>query len=149
MSGAPAEIDIIATDEASEVFQDVSSNFTAMSNDVSEASEQTSTAVTQSNQSFSTSAMQMNTMAMSGAMLYMAVNNVENSEVSLSRAHLTEEKAANAVTLAQQAYNKAVAEYGPTACRRKMRQSHYLWQSRRKGLMYNGLVMLNATITAP
>jgi len=115
VSGAPAEIDIVATDDASDVFQDVSSNFAAMSNDVSEASEQTSTAVTQSNQSFSTSAMQMNTMAMSGAMLYMAVNNVENSEVSLSRAHLTEEKAANAVTLAQQAYNKAVAEYGPTS----------------------------------
>ena len=57
----------------------------------------------------------MNTMAMSGAMLYMSVNNIENAQTSLARANLTEEKAANSVTLAQQAYNKAVAEYGPTS----------------------------------
>ncbi len=167
MSGVPAEIDIVATDDASDVFQEVSSNFTDMSSNVSEASETMSTDVstgmqqvassttasmsevataigtateteitdTQAltdalneagiseqqvneaaagmNQSFSTSAMQMNTMAMSGAMLYMATNNIENSEVALSRAHLVEEKAAEDVTLAQQAYNKAVAEYGP------------------------------------
>ncbi len=167
MSGAPAEIEIVATDDASDVFQDVSSNFTDMSNNVSEASDAMSSDVTQSmqlsadstnsatasiqtdasqmqdsfaqaadsaqmsmnqitvstgqvstatdvsSQSFGKSAMQMNTMAVSGAMLYMSINNIENSEVSLSRAHLIEEKAANDVTLAQQAYNKAVAEYGP------------------------------------
>ncbi len=166
MSGAPVEIDIVATDDASDVFQEVSSNFTDMSSNVSEASDtmssdvsdsmqQTassvstmtttvqadtsqmqdaftqagstaqvsmnqittstgaaSTATDASSQSFSQNAMQMNSAAMSGAMLYMAVNNIENAQVSLSRANLMEEKAANSVTLAQQAYNKAVAEYG-------------------------------------
>lgn len=115
MSGAPAEIDIIANDEASEVFNEVSSSFTAMSNNVSEASEQTNTAVAQSSQSFSQSALQMNSAAMSGAMLYMVINNVENAQTSLARANLTEEKAANSVTLAQQAYNLAVAKYGETS----------------------------------
>ena len=38
--------------------------------------------------------MQMNTMAMSGAMLYMSVNNIENAQTSLAKANLTEEKAA-------------------------------------------------------
>ena len=163
---APAEIDIIATDDASDVFQEVSSNFTDMSSNVSEASEamssdisdnmqQTSTSVSTmtttvqadtsqmqdsfneagstaqvsmnqittstgnagsatsaTNLTFTQGAMQMNMMAMSGVMLYNAVNNVENAQVSLSRANLMEEKAANSVTLAQQAYNKAVAEYG-------------------------------------
>ena len=166
MSGTPAEIDIVATDDASEVFQDVSDNFSdmssnvseasdTMSNDVSDSMQQTassvstmtttvqadtsqmqdafsqagsaaqvsmnqittstgaaSTATDASSQSFSQNAMQMNSAAMSGAMLYMAVNNIENAQVSLSRANLMEEKAANSVTLAQQAYNKAVAEYG-------------------------------------
>jgi hypothetical protein len=163
---APAEIDIIATDDASDVFQEVSNNFTDMSSNVSEASEamssdisdsmqQTSTSVSTmtttvqadtsqmqdsfneagstaqvsmnqittstsnagtataaTNLTFTQGAMQMNMMAMSGVMLYNSVSNVENSEVSLSRAHLVEEKAANSVTLAQQTYNKAVAEYG-------------------------------------
>ena len=166
MSGAPAEIDIVATDDASDVFQDVSDNFSDMSNNVSEASDTMSSDVSDSmqqtassvstmtttvqadtsqmqdaftqagstaqvsmnqittstgaasdatdasSQSFSQNAMQMNSAAMSGAMLYMAVNNIENAQVSLSRANLMEEKAANSVTLAQQAYNKAVAEYG-------------------------------------
>ncbi len=169
MSGVPAEIDIIATDDASDVFQEVSSNFSDMSSDVSEASDSMSTDVSSSMQntagsvttmtttvqadtvqmqdsfnqaadsaqvsmnqvivstqqageatedsssSFSKNAMQMNTMAMSGAMLYMSVNNIENAQTSLAKANLTEEKAANSVTLAQQAYNKAVAEYGPTS----------------------------------
>ena len=39
LSAAPAEIDIIATDDASDVFQEVSSNFTDMSSNVSEASD--------------------------------------------------------------------------------------------------------------
>ncbi len=166
MSGAPAEIDIVATDDASDVFQDVSSSFSDMSSSVSEASDMMSSDVSDSmqqtassvstmtttvqadttqmqdsfnqagstaqvsmnqittstgeasdatdvsSQSFSQNAMQMNSAAMSGAMLYMAVNNIENAQVSLSRANLMEEKAANSVTLAQQAYNKAVAEYG-------------------------------------
>jgi len=166
LSGAPAEIDIVATDDASDVFQDVSSNFSEMSSNVSEASDtmssdisdsmqqttssvstmtttvqadtsqmqdsfneagstvqvsmnqittstgEASDATDASSQSFSQNAMQMNSAAMSGAMLYMAVNNIENAQVQLARANLVEEKAANDVTLAQQAYNKAVAEYG-------------------------------------
>jgi hypothetical protein len=166
MSAAPAQIDIIATDDASDVFSEVSGNFSDMNSEVSEASQQMSTNVSESmqqtasssssattqisadtsqmqdafqnassdvqvsmgqitassgqagdaaeasGQSFGKSAMQMNTMAMSGTMLYMSVSNVENAETSLSRAHLTAEKAANSVTLAQQAYNLAVAKYG-------------------------------------
>jgi F0F1-type ATP synthase assembly protein I len=166
VSGAPAEIDIVATDDASDVFQDVSSNFSDMSNEVSEASDtmssdvsdsmqqtassvstmtttvqadtsqmqdsfneagstvqvsmnqittsagEASDATDASSQSFSQNAMQMNSAAMSGAMLYMGLNNIENAQVQLARANLVEEKAANDVTLAQQAYNKAVAEYG-------------------------------------
>jgi hypothetical protein len=166
MSGAPAEIDIIANDEASDIFQEVSGNFSEMSSNVSEASDSMSSGVSDSmqqtassvstmtttvqadnsqmqdsfnqagstaqvsmnqittstgeasdatdasSQSFSQNAMQMNSAAMSGAMLYMAVNNIENAQTSLSRANLMEEKAANSVTLAQQAYNLAVAKYG-------------------------------------
>ena len=37
MSGAPVEIDIVATDDASDVFQEVSSNFTDMSSRVRSA----------------------------------------------------------------------------------------------------------------
>ena len=43
MSGSPAEIGIVATDDASDVFQKVSSNFTDMSSNVSEASDALST----------------------------------------------------------------------------------------------------------
>jgi hypothetical protein len=48
-------------------------------------------------------------------MLYMAVNNVENAQVTLDRAHLQVEKATNAVTSAQNAYNEACAKYGPNS----------------------------------
>ena len=84
-------------------------------NQVTVSTQQAGEATEASSSSFSKNAMQMNTMAMSGAMLYMSVNNIENAQTSLARANLTEEKAANSVTLAQQAYNKAVAEYGPTS----------------------------------
>ena len=50
MSGAPAEIDIVATDDASDVFQEVSSNFTEMSSNVSEASDTMSSDVSDSMQ---------------------------------------------------------------------------------------------------
>jgi hypothetical protein len=84
-------------------------------NQVTVSTQQAGEATEASSSSFGKNAMQMNTMAMSGAMLYMSVNNIENAQTSLARANLTEEKAANSVTLAQQAYNKAVAEYGPTS----------------------------------
>jgi hypothetical protein len=167
MSAAPVQFDIIAEDEASDVFSTVSENFTEMSDTVSSASEEMSSTVTESMQgassssdeatseiqtdtsewedawnaaaasaqtnmgqiatsnqeaadatntssaSFGQQALQMNSAAMSGAMLYMAINNIENAQVTLNRANLMEEKAANAVTLAQQAYNQAVAQYGP------------------------------------
>ena len=50
LSGAPAEIDIVATDDASDVFQDVSSNFSDMSSNVSEASDTMSSDVSDSMQ---------------------------------------------------------------------------------------------------
>jgi hypothetical protein len=57
-------------------------------------------------------AMAMNTAALSAASLVMGINNVENAEVTLDRAHVTVEKDTNAVTSAQNAYNKAVLDYG-------------------------------------
>ena len=56
MSGAPAEIDIVATDDASDVFQEVSSNFTDVSSNVSEASDVMSIDVSDSMQQTSRSA---------------------------------------------------------------------------------------------
>ena len=61
MSGAPAEIDIVATDDASDVFQEVSSNFTDMSSNVSEASDAMSTDVSDSMQQTSSSVSTMTT----------------------------------------------------------------------------------------
>ena len=84
-------------------------------NQITTSTGEASDATDASSQSFSQNAMQMNSAAMSGAMLYMAVNNIENAQTSLARANLTEEKAANSVTLAQQAYNVAVAKYGETS----------------------------------
>ena len=52
MSGAPAEIDIVATDDASDVFQEVSSNFSDMSSNVSEASDAMSTDVSNGMQQY-------------------------------------------------------------------------------------------------
>ena len=54
------------------------------------------------------------------------VNNIENAQTSLARANLTEEKAANDVTLAQQAYNKAVAEYGLTSLQAEDAQTNLI-----------------------
>ena len=56
--------------------------------------------------------MAMNTAALSAAGLAMSVGNIENSEVSLDRAHVTLEKDTNAVQSAQEKYNEAVGKYG-------------------------------------
>ena len=61
MSGVPAEIDIVATDDASDVFQEVSSNFTDMSSNVSEASDAMSTDVSESMQQTTSSVSTMTT----------------------------------------------------------------------------------------
>ena len=100
------------TSQMQDAFTQAGSTAQVSMNQITTSTGEASDATDASSQSFSQNAMQMNSAAMSGAMLYMAVNNIENAQVSLSRANLMEEKAANSVTLAQQAYNKAVAEYG-------------------------------------
>jgi len=129
MSAPPAEIDIVANDDASAVFSEVSSNFSTMSSSMQDSATATSSAMegeitdTQAltdamneagiseqqvndaaagaNQTFASSASHMNMAAVSGVMLYNGISNVENAQVSLTRANLIAEKAANDVTLAQ------------------------------------------------
>ena len=52
-------------------------------NQITVSTGEASDATDASSQSFSQNAMQMNSAAMSGAMLYMAVNNIENAQTSL------------------------------------------------------------------
>ncbi len=65
--------------------------------------------------SMKTAVLGMSSMAMSGATLVMSVSNLEDAEVTLDKAHLTLQKDMVAVESAQDAYNKAVAEYGPNS----------------------------------
>ena len=103
------------TSQMQDSFNQAGSTAQVSMNQITVSTGEASDATDASSQSFSQNAMQMNSAAMSGAMLYMAVNNIENAQTSLARANLTEEKAANSVTLAQQAYNVAVAKYGETS----------------------------------
>jgi hypothetical protein len=120
---ANIEFNITAFDEASSVFQDVSSSatecFTTVTTGADEAAESVSTSSTQISSAtesvsggFTKNAMAMNTAALSAAGLAMGVTNIENAEVSLDRAHVTLEKDTNAVQSAQEKYNEAVAKYG-------------------------------------
>ena len=97
---ANVEFNITAFDAASSVFQDVSSSatecFTTVTTGASEAADSvgaSSTEITTATESasggFSKNAMAMNTAALSAAGLAMSVDNIENSEVSLDRAHVT------------------------------------------------------------
>jgi len=140
MSGHDVEIHLIAYDEASETIEEAGSNLSVTFTNIEgqtedlvattdDATSQISSdyqqvgdagqslADTQDTVQASTTqtAMGFNNLATSGMMLYMAVNNVENAQVSLDRAHLQVEKSTNAVAAAQLAYNDAVAKYGPNS----------------------------------
>ncbi len=114
-SSSNIQFTITGNDSASPVLQNAAENAQVSMGQITTSQDAASNATQGTNLTFQQGAMQMNMMAMSGVMLYNGISGVENAEVSLSRAHLVEEKAANAVTLAQQAYNKAVAEYGPNS----------------------------------
>jgi hypothetical protein len=112
---ANVEFNITAFDEASSVFEDLSSNasecFDSVESSASEmaSSVNTSTASIADNQplvtnSFQSNALAINNVATASAGLVMGVYNLESAEVSLDRAHLMVEKDTTAVTLAQQAY---------------------------------------------
>ncbi len=120
---ANVEFTIQAFDEASTVFNDVSSNaqncFTTVSTGASEAADNVSTSTSKvatatesSGGGFTKNAMAMGQVASGAASLVMGINNVENAQVTLDRAHVTVEKDTNAVTSAQNALNTAVAKYG-------------------------------------
>jgi len=127
---ANVEFSITAFDEASSVFEDLSSNASECFDNVeSSASEMassvnTSTATVADNQplvtnSFQSNALAINNVATASAGLVMGVYSLESAEVSLDRAHLMVEKDTTAVTLAQQAYNKAVLDYGANSAQAK------------------------------
>jgi len=127
---ANVEFSITAFDEASSVFEDLSSNASECFDNVeSSASEMassvnTSTATVADNQplvtnSFQSNALAINNVATASAGLVMGVYSLESAEVSLDRAHLMVEKDTTAVTLAQQAYNKAVLDYGANSSQAK------------------------------
>ena len=127
---ANVEFTIQAFDEASSVFEDLSSNASECFDNVeSSASEMassvnTSTATIADNQPLVATSMQNNvsaigTMATASAGLVMSVYSLESAEVSLDRAHVLVEKDTTAVTLAQQAYNKAVLDYGVNSTQAK------------------------------
>ena len=120
---ANVEFNITAFDQASSVFDIVSSSATACfttvttgayeaADNVSTASTQITTATESRSGGFTKNAMAMNMAAMSAAGLIMSISNIENAEVTLDLAYVTLEKNQTAVTLAQQAYNKAVLDYG-------------------------------------
>jgi hypothetical protein len=91
-----------ATSQIAEDYDQVGSSAQAMSDDVDTA-----------NNSCTGSAMAMNSTALAGATLFMSFERVQSAEVSLDRAHLMIEKDTLAVQKAQEAYNAAVAKYGP------------------------------------
>ena len=133
------EIHLIAYDEASDVIQSVGSNLSVTFTNIEGQTEMVSTTDDATSQiaadysqvssagqnlqnsqsavqtSTTQSALAFNNLATSGMSLYMAVNNIENAQVSLDRAHLMVEKSTNAVTSAQNAYNTAVTKYGPNS----------------------------------
>jgi len=115
MSSSQVEIQITAYDEATSVINQVANNMQAANVQVSQGTAAVSDATDQANTSAKNTALGFNNLATSSMMLYMAVNNIENAQVALDRAHLVVEKSTNAVTAAQNHYNTEVAKYGPNS----------------------------------
>jgi hypothetical protein len=128
-----------AYDQASDVIQSVNSSLsqvdtvtqqvTTSTSNMGEAYQNAASQVDEINSSYSTlntstqqvnastldNVVSVNSLALAGATLFMAFERVENSQVMLDRANLVVEKGTNTLQAAQEAYNKALAEYGPTA----------------------------------
>jgi flagellar biosynthesis chaperone FliJ len=115
MSSSEVTITLTAVDDASEVVYSAASNIDEADTQISESTQEVSAATQQTSISTQQTAMGFNNLALSGMSLWMAVNNVENAQVALDRAHLQVEKATNAVTAAQLAYNTACEKYGPNS----------------------------------
>jgi hypothetical protein len=109
------QITLTAFDQATETINNVGNAVQQMNTDVTDSTQQTSTTIQAANVTTKDAALSFNNMATSGMNLYMAVNNIENAQVALDRAHLTVEKSTNEVTSAQNAYNTAVEKYGPNS----------------------------------
>jgi uncharacterized glyoxalase superfamily protein PhnB len=104
-----------AVDEASDVVNQVANNIESANVEITESTVTMSDTVEGANVNVQNTAQGFNSLAMAGMMLYMGINNIENAQVALDRAHVQVEKSTNAVTAAQLAYDKAVAEYGPNS----------------------------------
>jgi hypothetical protein len=123
---ANVEFNIQAFDQASTVFQDVSSNatecFSTVTSGASEAADEVQSSGNQmqnamqiGSQSSLQTASSMGAAASSAAMLAMSTYSLESAETSLDKAHVTVEKDTLAVQKAQEAYNIAVLDYGPNS----------------------------------
>jgi hypothetical protein len=103
------------TQSAAQNLQATTEETAASTDQVTASSTNLATAQGTASGSMKTTALGFSSMAMSGATLVMSVSNLENAEVSLDRAHLTLQKDTVSVQAAQDAYNKAVLEYGPNS----------------------------------
>ena len=111
-----------AYDQASSTISSVASNLSqvdAVTQKVAtstgymgDAYQNAKTATDSATKSFSDQVVQANSLALAGATLFMSFERVENSEVMLDRANLNVQKSTNALTSAQNTYNKAVEQYG-------------------------------------
>ena len=140
---AEVNIPITADDEASDVFSQIAASYGDMTSDIEDDSSQmdesingtasatqnlsSSIQVTTANtgslnsaasatdDSMGSQLKSMNSSALSAASLGLSIYSIESAQTSLNRAQVTAEKDANAVTVAQQAYVKALDQYGPMA----------------------------------
>jgi hypothetical protein len=116
---------LTAYDQASSVIASVSSSLsqvdsvtqkvTTSTGNMGSAFQSASRTVDTATKSFSDQVVQANSLALAGATLFMSFERVENSEVALDRANLNVQKSTNALTSAQNAYNKALAGGDPQA----------------------------------
>ncbi len=79
---------------------------------VEESAASVGTATEEATSSFSDTAIAMNGVALSGATLFMAFNNIENAQVRVDRANLMVERSTASLETALDNYNNAVAKYG-------------------------------------
>jgi hypothetical protein len=109
-----SNIDIIiqATDDASGTIREVASNTQGSLNEISDASNTVTEATNKTTASSKQVGLAFNNVATSGFSLYMSLENVQRSQVTLDRANLMVERSAEAVEKAQSAYNAALAKYG-------------------------------------
>jgi hypothetical protein len=115
MSSSEVQITLTAVDEASETINQVAANLESANTEITDSTVTMGATLEETNVSTQQMATSFNSLAMSGMMLYMGINNIENAQVALNRAHVQVERSTDALTAAQLAYDKAVAEYGPNS----------------------------------